>query len=149
MRDSRAFCRLVVSVLVLAPATALGKCFVDGEWHADDHPKCVEAFGAPPEQSGDSGATAKPDSSDEPSSGPSVNAGYVACINWELFDQWSNAHTNDDGRAMSYLLENGCVRTESDWEISVLERAWSTTRIRVYTADGAVAMWTYREAVEE
>lgn len=71
----------------------------------------------------------------------SVKDNFGACLTKDLLNQLFDAHHNNDGRAIAWLMENGCVVTKKDWKISVIDRGILKSKIRVYTEYGTAALW--------
>jgi hypothetical protein len=88
----------------------------------------------------------------EASNGPghrpeTLKGGYMACISEELFDQISLAGAKRDFESIRYLLDNGCLVTKTGLKISVLERGFTTAKIRVISGKNAVVLWTATENI--
>ena len=79
-----------------------------------------------------------------------LRGGQVACLTQEAYDEVRAAVASGDRRAVRYLVdENLCLITGPGLEVSVLD--WGFTgwvKIRVYTDQGALVLWTSREALE-
>lgn len=83
------------------------------------------------------------------SGGPEFKGGpYVACLTEELLDQFITAATDRDQRGMEYLLGNGCFSPHQGVPVSVLDWTWTgKLHVRAYGDQGAVEVWTVRDAV--
>ncbi|OOZ41631.1 hypothetical protein BOW53_02830 [Solemya pervernicosa gill symbiont] len=77
-----------------------------------------------------------------------LKGGYPGCISEDLFDQMVSALVKKDDRAVGYLLKNGCVMAKSGLPITVLDRGWGTSKVRVYIGDQSVVLWTNSENIQ-
>jgi uncharacterized membrane protein len=77
-----------------------------------------------------------------------LKGGYWACISEEMFDEVTMAEYKGDKNAVHYLSKNGCVITKAGIEISILDAGWGTTKVRAYSGDTAVILWTNTENIQ-
>lgn len=75
---------------------------------------------------------------------------YFGCRTEEQLNQFFTALATKDKSTIEYLSEGGrrCILLVSDFKISVVERNFTTVKIRVYFSDGEVELWTVSEALE-
>jgi hypothetical protein len=82
-------------------------------------------------------------------SAKSLNAGYVGCISKEALDEFTQASVRKDERGMKYLIGKKCVFTAqlASAEMSVLDRGFVTSKVRVYVGNDALELYVPSEAV--
>ena len=77
-----------------------------------------------------------------------LKGGYFACVSEALFDEISMAGANQDTLQIGTLLEKGCVLTKAGVRFSYIEGAGlGVAKIRAYTDDGSVILYTNHENV--
>ncbi|TQE98376.1 MAG: hypothetical protein FKY71_14160 [Spiribacter salinus] len=139
MRNVLAF--VAVAALLVPASGNAARCKVDGEWYDYDSPECQgETGGSSNDDSSTDRTTSEP-------SGPTLNPGYVACLTEEHLDQYTRASVNDDQRLLDDLMGRVCLRTASHMEISLLEQGWTRAKVRVYTDERTLDLWTPIEAL--
>lgn len=73
-----------------------------------------------------------------------------ACQTSEQFDQLYSAIAQDDKRGMRHMLENGCLFTSREADVSILDRTWTgKTKVRVYIGNDAAVLWTDANSIRE
>ena len=76
-----------------------------------------------------------------------LKGSYPACLTEELLDEFTSAVVNKDERQFNYLLKNGCIIAKSGVPISILDRGWTISKVRVYVGDTSIILWTYNENI--
>ena len=76
-----------------------------------------------------------------------LKGGYFACTSEELFDEIITASVNKDNLAIGHLLSKGCVLTKSGVRISVIDFGFGTSKIRAYTGDESIILYTNTENI--
>lgn len=79
-----------------------------------------------------------------------LKPGFFVCGTEDAFDE-INAHVaQNDRRGADYLVKSGAcfVSPEDGMEISILDRGFAKTKIRLYRGDLSAIAWTYAEAIE-
>jgi len=75
--------------------------------------------------------------------------GYGACVSAELFKQFTSAVSKKDERLFQYLLKNGCIMTKPGTPISIIDKSWTTARVRAYSGSGSIELWTAAENIQK
>ncbi|HHG4903575.1 TPA: hypothetical protein ACPWGP_002595 [Pseudomonas aeruginosa] len=82
-------------------------------------------------------------------SAATLNSGYVGCVTEEYLDQFIQALVAKDDRGMEYLMNSyKCIHMKGGLEVSVLDRGFTVSKIRVYVGGDAVELWTPNEAIK-
>jgi len=78
------------------------------------------------------------------------NGGYVGCESEDYLDEFISAAVKNDQRAMEFLLSNyKCIGLSSNFgEVTVLDRGFTVSKIRVYAGATGIELWTVNEAIE-
>lgn len=82
-------------------------------------------------------------------SGKSLNSGYVGCISKEALDEFTQAAVRKDERGMKYLIGKKCLFTAqlTSADMSILDRGFVTSKVRVYMGNDALELFVPSEAV--
>lgn len=78
------------------------------------------------------------------------DGGYVGCESEDYLDEFISAAVKQDQQAMQFLLSNyKCVGLSSKFgKITVLDRGFTVSKIRVYAGSTGVELWTVNEAIQ-
>lgn len=82
-------------------------------------------------------------------SAQTLKGGYGACMSADLFDQFVSAQVKSDERALTYLLSNGCIVTKAGIPITIINVSWGTVKVRAYSGDTSVVVWTNSENIRK
>lgn len=76
-----------------------------------------------------------------------MNKRSVACMSKDLLDQMYSMLAKNDKKGAEYLLKKGCVVTNENYDISILDRGLIKSKIRAYVEDNAIELWTASENI--
>lgn len=79
------------------------------------------------------------------------DGGYVGCESEEYLDEFISAAVKKDQQAMQFLMANyKCVGLSSKFgNVTVLDRGFTVSKIRVYAGSTGVELWTVNEAIRK
>lgn len=78
-----------------------------------------------------------------------LNSGYVGCISKDALDEFTQAAVRKDERGMKYLIGKKCLFTAqlTSADVSILDRGFVTSKVRVYIGSDALELFVPSEAV--
>lgn len=78
------------------------------------------------------------------------DGGYVGCESEDYLDEFISAAVKTDEQAMQFLLTSyKCVALSSKFgQVTVLDRGFSVSKVRVYAGNTGVELWTVNEAIQ-
>jgi len=76
-----------------------------------------------------------------------LKGGYYACTTESKFDEIISAVVAKDNLAIGHLLSHGCVLTKSGVRVSIIDFGFGTSKVRAYTGDEAIIIYTNTENI--
>ena len=75
-----------------------------------------------------------------------VKGDHVGCLTGEMYDDYEYARDSGDWQKTDEMIDSLCFGIEGR-EFTVIKKSFATVKIEVMTADGAVTLWTGKDAI--
>ncbi len=75
-----------------------------------------------------------------------VKGDHVGCLNERMYDDYAYAKVGGDWQKTDEMINSLCFGIEGR-EFTVIKNSFSAVQIEVMTADGAVTLWTGKDAI--